>query len=167
MTFNILLVSFEECLALSDGVNGIQNVPQPIALTTPKDKFVCVGQAPQFFFFSCTLYGNEAVWFFNEQHVASYQNNDTDVRTPSRWQYPASSDDPSYALVTTLELVEHETLYGTSQCISTLIVQPFYLNESQPNVPFNVTCLTHCLNQSLNAAVCQREHYRVAGRYIQ
>ena len=148
----------EECLNLR---NSNITVPPPVVLesTIVNDKFVCKDK-PTLYTFSCTLYGNDLIWYFNRQRVAAFIPFDV-VGLTSNISYPESA--PVYNVTAMLTLASNETLsrYNVSFCVSTLVVQSF--DESQadaPVLPFNVSCSTHCADHT---KVCQIKAYQVAG----
>ena len=137
-------------------------VPPPVVLesTIDSENFICKNK-PTLYTFSCIVYGDELIWYFNKKRVTAFFS-DMVGRTFSI-SYPESA--PVYNVTTKLTLVSNETFsqYNVPFYISILTIQSF--NKSQadaPVVPFNVSCRTHCVNQN-HTEVCQVKTYQVAG----
>ena len=153
-----------ECLNI---MNKTINPPSPVILeATIEDKFICETK-PLLYSFSCTLYGYDLIWYFNNETVTVFHPNDMTGDKVSK-SYPESA--PVYNITAVLTQISTETVsrYNAPFCVSILTVQPF--NENRIEVmPFTVSCQTHCENgnTTLNStSVCQTEHYEVAGIYF-
>ena len=137
------------------------NPPSPVILeTTAEGDFICKDK-PLLYSFSCTLYGFNLIWYFDNEILTAFQANDMDhLRT---FQYPSSA--PIYNITVVLTQVSTATVsrFNAPFCVSVLTVQPFNENEIQV-LPFAVSCQTHCEDAN-NTAVCQTKHYNVAGMY--
>ena len=121
--------------------------------------FICEDRPP-LYSFSCTLYGNELIWYFDDEIVKSFLPNDT---VGNFWvvQYPPSA--PYYNITAVLTQVSTATIsrFNAPFCVSVLRVQPF--NDSEIQVlPFTVSCQTHC-QDATQTATCQTKHYNIAG----
>ena len=120
--------------------------------------FICKDK-PLLYSFSCTLYGYDLVWYFDDEIVTAFLPNDMDRFRV--FQYPRSA--PTYNITAVLTQVSNATVsrYNAPFCVSVLTVQPF--NESEIQIlPFTVSCQTHCQDDN-GTAVCQTKHYDVAG----
>ena len=129
--------------------------------TIANDKFICKDK-PTLYTFSCTLYGDDLIWYFNREKVTAFLPHDL-VGHTFGMSYPPSA--PVYNITAMLTLVSNETFsrYNAPYCVSILTVQSF--NESQtdaPVMPFNVSCRTHCEDER-HTEVCQVKIYQVAG----
>jgi hypothetical protein len=138
------------------------NPPSPVVLeATVESNFICKDK-PLLYSFSCTLYGYDLVWYFDDEIVTAFLPNDTFGNSLIRvFQYPPSA--PVYNITAALTQVSTATVsrYHVPFCVSVLTVQPF--NESDIQVlPFTVSCQTHC-EGATNTAICQTKHYDVAG----
>ena len=150
-----------ECLNITD--ESI-NPPSPVILeATVEDDFICENK-PLLYSFSCTLYGNNLIWYFNNEAVAGFLPQDT-VGDAFRVYVYESGPDKLYNITAILTQVStaSESRYNAPFCVSVLTVQPF--NESQIKIlPFTVACQTHC--EGCNGTnICQTKHYEVAGMY--
>ena len=147
-----------ECLNVTDVTI---NPPSPVILeATLEGDFVCKDK-PLLYSFSCTLYGYDLLWYFDDDIVTSFLPNDTDSSKFRVYQYPQSA--PLYNITAVLTQVSTATVsrYNAPFCVSVLTVQPF--NESDIQVlPFTVSCQTHCEDES-RTAICQTKHFNVAG----
>ena len=140
------------------------NPPSPVILeATVEDDFICKDK-PLLYSFSCTLYGYDLIWYFDDEIVTSFHPNDTVGDRFRIYEYPQSApDNLLYNITAVLTQVSTETVsrYNAPFCVSVLTIQPF--NESQIEVlPFTVSCQTHCEDAN-NTAICQTKHYEVAG----
>ena len=148
-----------ECLSLTEEV---VDPPPPIVLTAADEnkQFLCKKELP-LEAFSCTLYGFDLIWFFNDQEITAFLPND-EIKKVSI-SYPSSS--PIYnltAVLTQVTLVPELSRFNLPFCVSILIVQPF--NESQTEIePYSVTCQTHCTGDN-GTQVCQMKQYEIAGK---
>jgi hypothetical protein len=138
------------------------NPPSPIILeATVEDDFICMDKPP-LYSFSCTLYGYDLIWYFDNVTVSSFLPGDTRCQNKFKvFQYPPSA--PLYNITAVLTQVSNATVsrYNAPFCVSVLTVQPF--NESEIQVlPFTVSCQTHC-EDAANTSICQTKHYDVAG----
>ena len=126
--------------------------------------FICKDK-PLFYSFSCTLYGNDLIWYFNEIILISYLHDDNDTDCIRVIPYPLSA--PYYYNITVvLTQVSNATIsrYNAPLRVSMLTVQPY--NESEIQVlPFTVSCQTHCQDDD-KTDVCQTKHYDVAGNML-
>ena len=151
----------EKCLNLQ---NSTTKAPPPVVLesTITNDDFICRDR-PTLYTFSCTVYGSNLLWYFNRENVAGFLSYDAVGRTFSI-TYPQSA--PVYNVTAMLTLVSNKTFsrYNVPFCVSILTIQSF--NESQadaPVIPFNVSCLSFCGNDTHRTEVCQVKTYQVAG----
>ena len=151
----------DECLGLPSGIEA----PSPVVLesTINNDNFICKDR-PILYTFSCTVYGSDLIWHFNQERVGGFQSFDGIGATFSK-SYPRSS--PVYSIIVMLTLVSNGTFsrYNVPFCVSILTIQSF--NESQtdaPVIPFNVSCQTFCEDEH-RTKVCQVKSYicHVAG----
>ena len=151
-----------ECLNLTE---AITNTPPPIVLAAANEnkKFLCKNELPSLVLeaFSCTLYGRDLIWYFNDQRITAFLPGDSVGRTVNT-SIPKSS--PIYnvtAILTRTTQVPSLSRSNLPFYISVLLVQPY--NESQTEFePYNVTCQTHCTGNN-SRAVCQTKQYEVAG----
>ena len=160
---NIIVLNDEydarrECLNLTEAVT---NPPPPIVLAAADEnkQFLCKNELVPLEAFSCTLYGFDLIWLFNDQKITAFYPDDP-IGDKVNISYPNSSS--IYNLTAILTKVDMISLsrFSLPFCVSTLIVQPF--NESQTELePYNVTCQTFCTGN--NRTVCQTKKYEVAG----
>ena len=150
-----------ECLNVTDTTI---DPPSPVILdASVEGDFICKDK-PLHYFFSCTLYGNDLIWYFNNELVplTSFHNIITPNMSrfsPRIFQYP-----PYYSITAVLTQVSNATIsrYNAPFFVSMLTVQPY--NESEIQVsPFTVSCQTHCQDDN-ETAICQTKHYDVAGK---
>lgn len=147
----------KECLNLTD--SNI-TAPSPVVVeSTIPGNFVCQDQEP-LYTFSCTLYGYDLIWFFDDVLVTAFLPQDP-VGHFRNISYPAVA--PVYNITVMLTQVSLETVsrYNAPFCVSILIVQPFNENNIEV-VPFTVSCQTHCEDEN-RTEVCQARNYKVAG----
>ena len=138
------------------------NPPSPVILeATVEDDFICKDK-PVLYSFSCTLYGYDLIWYFDNEAVTAFLPEDSMAGDIFRvYQYPQSA--PLYNITAVLSQVSEATVsrYNAPFCVSVLTVQPF--NESEIQVlPFTVSCQTHCEDEN-RTAICRTRHYDVAG----
>ena len=144
-----------ECLNVTDTTI---DPPSPVILeASVEGDFICKDKPPHYFF-SCTLYGKDLIWYFNNELVPLTSFHITHNMSRFRiFQYP-----PYYSITVVLTQVSNATIsrYNARFFVSMLTVQPY--NESDIQVlPFTVSCQTHCPDDS---AICQTKHYDVAGK---
>ena len=129
------------------------NPPSPINLkATVEGDFICKDK-PLLYSFSCTLYGYDLIWHFDNEIVTAFLPNDTaqfgnNFRV---FQYPLSA--PKYNITAVLIQLSTATVsrYNAPLRISVLTVQPF--NESEIQVlSFTVSCQTHCQDANQTAS---------------
>ena len=148
-----------QCLNVTDTTI---NPPSPVILeATAEGDFICKDK-PLFYSFSCTLYGYDLIWYFNEL-LTSYLPNDNDTDCIRVFPYPLSA--PYYTITVVLTQFSNATIsrYNAPFCVSVLTVQPY--NESEIQVlPFTVSCQTHCQDAD-ETDICQTKHYDVAGMW--
>lgn len=146
-----------ECLNLTSS-----KIKSPIALESTIDgNVLCQSQTP-LYAFSCTIYGGDLIWYFNNETVTAFLPFDQ-VGQAISISYPESS--PVYNITAVLTQVERLSVYNTTFCVSILTVHPF--NETQSEievVPFTVSCQTFCKDDNKSAA-CQVKRYTVAGGF--
>ena len=135
--------------------------PFPVILeATAEGDFICKDK-PLFYSFSCTVYGKDLIWHFDDVIVKSFLPNDTVGAKFRVFQYPSSA--PYYSITAVLTQFSNATIsrYNVPFRVSVLTVQPY--NESEIQVlPFTISCQTHCQDAD-KTDVCQTKHYDVAG----
>lgn len=149
-----------KCLNLN---NSNITAPSPVVLESSiPENFVCQDQEP-LYVFSCTLYGNDVVWFFEDVLVTAFLPADP-VGYSRSISYPESA--PVYNITVILTQVSLEAIsrYNAPVHVSILIVQTFSENNIEV-VPFAVSCQTHCQDEN-RTEVCQNRNYKVAGMLI-
>ena len=142
-------------------------VPLPVILNqsliiTDDSNFIC-NNKPPFYTFSCTLYGDDLIWHFNDENVGGFLPGDPVGRSILR-SFPTSA--PVYNVTAVLTKIVPVSEYNVPFCVSVLIVQPYSEITSQVQVtPFRISCQGHCANVN-RTEVCQVKSYKVAGIII-
>ena len=151
----------KECLNLT---SFNTRVPLPVILnqslpgiTNEDHNFLCANELPVYSF-SCTLYSNDLIWYFNNETVGGFLPNDS-VGHRFTGSFPTSA--PVYDVTAVLTQVVPVNEYNVPYCVSILIVQPFDISQLQA-MPFTVACQGHCTDDD---EVCQVKSYKVAGIY--
>ena len=148
-----------KCLNLT---NFNTEVPLPVILNqsliiTEDNGFICDNE-PIFYTFSCTLYGDDLIWYFNNERVGGFLPQDPPGESVIR-SLPLSA--PEYNITAVLTQAVPISEYNAPFCVSVLVVQPYSVSQVQV-MPFNVTCQGHCADDN-RTEVCQVKSYKVAG----
>ena len=149
----------KECLNLT---NIDTEVPLPVILNQSQiiiedNDFICDNKPP-FYTFSCTLYGDDLIWYFNNERVGGFLPDDP-VGHHFIGSFPSSA--PVYNVTAVLIRIVPVSEYNVPFCVSVLIVQPYSKSQLQV-MPFNVSCQGHCADDN-HTEVCQAKSYKVAG----
>ena len=120
----------------------------------------CPTILPSLYSYSCILYGNDLIWYFNDEKVGGFLPDDSVGHNFVR-SYPKSA--PVYNVTAVLTQIVPTSRYTVPYCVSVLIVQPYYYSENLVQLmPFNVSCQTHCEDAN-HSEVCQVKSHKIAG----
>lgn len=145
------------CLNLTNQIGSDSPFPVVLDSSVKNGSFVC-GNSKPLYTFSCSIYGTDTIWYFNNVTLTAFLPGDTAGITFKRL-YPELA--PVYSITVTLTQKVSVGRYGIPFAVSTLTVQPY--NQSQIKViPFTVSCQTHCGDVN-RTEVCQRSNIIVAG----
>ena len=151
----------KECFNLS--TSNVTTVPLPIELTSNiRGNFTCNKGKPYVYTFSCTHYGKDLLWYFNEKLVMTFHPGDP-VGHYGEITYPEQPAEPLVNVLAVLTQVDNSTVnkYNVSYCASSLIVHPHDVNNVN-TIPFNISCHTYCADIN-TTEVCQVKKYNIAG----
>ena len=154
------------CLNLQTNQTDLTTqVPLPVVLkSTVKDGFICKNKL-SFYSFSCSVYGSDLVWYFNNEIVTAFLPFDS-VGTIFRRSYPTLA--PIYTITTILTEQASMSLgrYTMLQfATSTLTVQLFNESQTESIVSFTISCQAHCENENVTE-ICESKQVKIAGWYI-
>ena len=158
----------EKCFNISkDQLDPGEILPLPVRLYSNDDNvsYVCGSRKnlDYYFSFTCDIYGESLIWFFDGMVVKSYQNYESD-EIDRREEVPIHPDQDRYQLHSVLLSVVNDSFRGNPMCNGTLTVRPYSLTGL---TPFTVTCQTYCPNLSFSAtnAICHHQQYQVLGKF--
>ena len=152
------------CLNLQTNQTDLTTqVPLPVVLksTIEDGGFICKNKL-SFYSFSCSVYGSDLVWYFNNEIVTAFLPFDS-VGTIFRRSYPALA--PIYTITTILTEQASMSFEGYMLQLVTSILTVQLLNENQAEpIPFTVSCQAHCEDTNFTE-ICQSKRVKIAGLY--